>query len=492
MSVRAQHEKAIRYYSGDIFRETVETEVDEDGAPLLYPVGVNLVKMIVLSLTDAAFGEWDDQRNIILFRSRNEKTTAVDQAAVNFATQIMEDSNAGSSFWELEFARNLYGAGVLRVNFDFSRPSKVRWSNIPVDSFYPVFDPEDPDKLLECWYVTQILPEQARTIYGVTTEGDMPVIRVEHWSKYVYETTIDGKRVDAYSGQNPWGVIPFVYIPRMRTIDWWGESLADDIYAPQDEINMRLADAGEALNVHSHPVLHGTNLPRDFNAKNFPLSPNAMWDLGRTRAGGDKPEVGLLESENPVADATFKYIEFLYDWTRTSASTPPIAFGEDNGGGQRSGVTLEIRLWPLLKAMRRSRGYLTAGLLQALQITGTILKQKKFRDVPQEVIELLIQRQIIPSYNPILPRDQSAIVDEVVKLLATTPPAISLESAQVALGRGTQEVAKIVAMIDMIKDWAPVKAALASVTKGAQEQDGAEEEPAVKKKDQEKEDGSED
>jgi len=205
-----------------------------------------------------------------------------------------------------------------------------------------------------------------------------------------------------------------------------------------------------------------------------------MWDLGRTRAGGDKPEVGLLESENPVANATFEYIKFLYDWTRTASSAPPIAFGEDNGGGQRSGVTLEIRLWPLLKAMRRSRGYLTAGFLQALQITGQILKQKQFRGIQAGVVDRLIKRQILPAYNPILPRDQSAIVDEVVKLLSTNPPAISMESAQIALGRGTQEITKIMSMLDMVKDWNEVRSALKA---GQESPDGDE---AVKKKDTDK------
>ena len=489
MAVRAGHEKAMRYYSGDIFREKVETEIGDDGAPLLYPVGVNLVKMIVISMTDAAFGEWDDQRNVILFRPRNEKPEQADHDAINFATQILEDSNASSTLWEVEFDRNLYGAGVLRVTFDFNRPSKIRWTRIPIDSFYPVFDPEDPDRLLECWYVTQILPEQAKEVYGIEVEGDMPITRIEHWSRSIYEITVDGKRVDAYSGVNPWGEIPFIYIPRMRTIDWWGEGLAEDIYAPQDEINMRLGDAGEALNVHSHPVMFGKNLPRDFNAKNFPLAPNAMWDLGRTRAGRDDPEVGLLESENPVAPATFEYIKFLYDWTRTASSAPPIAFGEDDGGGQRSGVTLEIRLWPLLKAMRRSRGYLTAGLLQALQVSGRILKQKKFRGIDAAVIERLANRQVVPAYNPVLPRDQAAIVDEVVKLLSTNPPAISLESAQIALGRGTQEIVKIMEMMEQIKDWPAVKAALDKLHKpGLEGEEPADVEDEPKKQSKGKED----
>jgi hypothetical protein len=76
------------------------------------------------------------------------------------------------------------------------------------------------------------------------------------------------------------------------------------------------------------------------------------------------------------------------------------------------------------------------------------------------VVDRLIKRQIIPVYNPILPRDQAAIVDEVVKLLSTNPPAISMESAQIALGRGTQEIAKIMGMLSMVEDWNAVKSKL--------------------------------
>jgi hypothetical protein len=38
-------------------------------------------------------------------------------------------------------------------------------------------------------------------------------------------------------------------------------------------------------------------------------------------------------------------------------------------------------------------------------------------------------------------------VDEVVKLLSTTPPAISLETSQKILGRGPGEVERIKAML---------------------------------------------
>jgi hypothetical protein len=209
-------------------------------------------------------------------------------------------------------------------------------------------------------------------------------------------------------------------------------------------------------------------MPKGFNSKNYPIAPNAFWDLGRSfGSGGANPEVGLLQAQNPVPDAAFKHIQFVYDWVRTSSFAPPIAFGEDNGGGQRSGVTLEIRLWPLLKAVRRSRSYMATGLQRAMRITGKILAQKKFTDVDKDIIPGLLEGNLTTQFHHVLPRDQAAIVDEVVKLLSTNPPAISLESAQEALGRGMSEVTRIVTMMAEHPEWFQKAVDLVNGGKGA-------------------------
>ncbi len=453
MTVRSDHQKAAKYFSGDIFKDKVEIENGEGGEPLLYPVGVNLVKMMVLSMTDAAFGEWESGRQIVLFQTA--AADALDKAgasAAEFASKILDDSNGASLLWEVELDRNLMGGGVIRIASKLTNETHLSWTKIPIDGFYPVFDPEDPNIVIECWYISQVSPEQALQVYGVATSGKDYLIRVEHWTRSVYETTLDGTRIDLYSGANPYGVVPFVYIPRLRTLDWWGDSLAKDIYSVQDELNSRLADIGDALNYHSHPVFYGKNLPKTFNTKNYPITPWALWDFGRQigQNANAAPEVGILESKNAVSPQAFEYIQFLYDWARTSTFSPPIAFGDDNGGGQRSGDTLEIRLWPLLKALRRSRAYMTAGLRQALYISGCILAQKEFTDVPKEIIGSLLGKKLTPKYHNTLPRDQKAVVDEVVKLMSTTPPSISPETAQVLLGRGLGEVAKIVSFLEAL------------------------------------------
>jgi hypothetical protein len=91
--------------------------------------------------------------------------------------------------------------------------------------------------------------------------------------------------------------------------------------------------------------------------------------------------------------------------------------------------------------------------MKAMRITGRILAQKKFSDVEARVIKGLLEGDLTTQYHHVLPRDQAAVVDEVVKLLSTPVPAISLESAQEALGRGMSEVTRIINMLADHPEW---------------------------------------
>ncbi len=439
--------QAYYYYAGYIFKDKVtEEDLAAEDAPLLYPVGVNLVKMLSLAHADATFGEFDELP--LSFAERKDSNNVPgSKAAIELISKVMWNSNAGQLLWEGELERQIYGGSVIKISPDLSVPGGgVRWSRVQKGTFFPIWDPENPDRLLEVYTIDQINARQALLKYGHSTTRDF-VNRVERWGIQEHETRLDNKVVSAHTGANPWGVIPFVYTPRFRMTNWWGDSLTEDLMEVQNELNMRLGDIGEAINYNAHPIKWGTNLPRDFTADNYPLGPNAMWDLGRALGNSPVPEVGVLEPKNPVPTGSFEYVKFLYDWSRTSTFAPPIAFGEDDGGGQRSGATLEIRLWPMLKSIARTRSYHAASMRRAAEITGIIYKQKSFPNVDATAIDCLIEGNIVPRYGKVLPRDQAAIVDEVVKLLSTDPPSISLETAQVMLGRGSSEIQRIIEMI---------------------------------------------
>lgn len=433
------------YYSGGIFKETIPAEEPTDDPPLLYPVGLNLVKMICFAQADALFGEWED--DIVTWETgADENADSATLEAIKLLKSIARNSNLNAKLWEAALEREVYGGTPFKVTPVMRSGDLIRWSKVPLEGFYPVWDPDEEDRLLEVWVVTEMTREQARARYGYT--GDKQVVqRVEHWTTKYYENVLDGREISAYSGVNPWGFVPFVYIPRVRTDNWWGDALTPDIIPPQNELNARIADIGEAINYNAHPTRWGINLPRAFRAENFPLGANAFWDLGRSIGTMPPPQVGVLTIDNPVPSEVFTFVNFLYDWTRTSSFLPPIAFGQDNGGGQRSGDTLEIRMWSMVKAVHRSRSYLTNGLMQMIKMTAAILKQKRVSEVPVRAIQRLEDGLIMPRYGSVLPRDHQATVDEVVKLMSTTPPAISVETAQKILGRGPGEVEKIKQML---------------------------------------------
>jgi hypothetical protein len=456
MAVRMDHARAVQYYNGLVFEKKIDIEGgDPANSPLMYPVQLNLVKMLINAMTDSFIGEMEDTDDAVMFSPAPDvPSTDKVKKTMAFCSDIVRQSHGQQWLWECGFDRNLYGGCAVRVLPAFNLSSRVRWQRIPIDAFYPIFDPEDPNKVIECYISNYLFPEQARQKYGWTGETTAGYVkRTEHWTRSEYHTYIDDKEVSNYSGVNPWGVVPFVYIPSKRSTTIFGESLAKDLYAPQDEINMRIADAGEALNYNMHPTRWGMNLPNSFKAKNFPVAADAMWDLGRSTNKDMKPEVGILEVKQSVPPELFNYVKFLYDWSRTAAGTPPIAYGEDNGGGQRSGATLEIRLWPLLKTMRTSRSYFADGIRQLMDITGTVLKQKKFDDIPAYMPEMMSNGEVSPRFHRIMPRDQAAAVDEVVKLMSVkSGPQISMETAQEVLGRSTAEVTRILAYMDYLED----------------------------------------
>ena len=438
-------ERYRQYFDGDIFQTKVQTEVLNEDAPLLFPVGINLVKMMCIAQADSMLGEWDDQP-IIWGVKRDEDLKSADKDAIALMNNVMDDSNASSLLWEHELERNVYGGAAFKISPVLDSKSHIQWTRVPRQGFFPIWDPDNQDELLEVFSLTYLTLDQAYAKYKFKGERDF-VHRLEHWTKTKYENKLDGTSLNDYSGVNPWGVVPFVYTPRFRFSNWYGEPMTPEIIPAQDQLNMTVADMSDAINYNAHPVRWGMNLPKNFDVNNFPLGPNAFWNLGRALGNSPPPQVGILEAKAAIAPGVFDFTKFIYDWSRTSAFAPPIVFGEDPGGGQRSAATLEIRMWPLIKSIRRSRSYLKKGLMRAQYISALILKQKQFPDVPVRMLTSLLESRIVPSFHEILPRDQQVIVDEVVKLLSTQPPTISLETSQGILGRGTGEVDRIKTMI---------------------------------------------
>lgn len=426
------------YYSGRVFEEYIEKEHPTDPDVPLFPAGINIVKSICIALTDAMFGEWPD-KPVQFASTATEGLSADDIKAIEVLEGIIAES--GIQFlWEAELDRNKFGGCALRVDPDKSLKYKLRWSRVQRQCFFPIWDPERPDELLEVFTLTGMSPAQIKAKFGVESQTSLNYI--EHWTLERKETWLGRQRLT--SEANPYGVVPFVYIPRLRSANWWGDSVTEDIIAMQDEMNMRVADIGDSSSANAHPIIWGKNLPKGFDRANFPRGADKLWDLGRN-VNGLEPEVGVVEPKTSVISHTFEHVRFLLRMARDMAQTPAIVYGDDDGGGQRSGDTLEIRMRSLLAAVKRSRAYMTSGLRRMIRITAAIYAQKNYSEIPSRAVAHMAR--LTPAYAEVLPRRQPEIVDEVVKLLSTDPPTISLETAVRLLGRNVSEIELIKKMI---------------------------------------------
>jgi hypothetical protein len=96
----ARRVKFAEYFTGDIFNEKVPLEagLDEE-APLLFPVGINLVRMLATAQADSLYGEWEE--DIIRFRQRQDEAERKStESAIKMLLTMLANNNASSTLWE--------------------------------------------------------------------------------------------------------------------------------------------------------------------------------------------------------------------------------------------------------------------------------------------------------------------------------------------------------------------------------------------------------
>ena len=112
--MQARIEEYRSYYIGEIFNEKVPLEEPTADAPLMYPAGLNIVRMIVQAQADALFGEYED--DIITYEPTGEETADSSiTEAIRLLQGISRNSNLNAKLWEAALDRELYGGAVFKV-----------------------------------------------------------------------------------------------------------------------------------------------------------------------------------------------------------------------------------------------------------------------------------------------------------------------------------------------------------------------------------------
>ena len=414
---------AEQWYSGEALDETATINGRDTD---LYPVKINPLKSAVEKHTHFLFGEvaQDDRPLVgprIIVPSDDKRDVA--QKAEDTIVQLWYENNGRAIQWENGANSQVYGGCVFQLVYDPAdafRTIPLRIERVHPKYFVGIPYANDMWRLQEAWVVKPITHTEALSM-GVTIADSVDPWLIEHYTERTYEVWVNdqparyikGEIDRPLSGINEWGFIPIVYIPHIRITGFYGDNLIDAVTGLVKEINLRVADFGDAVSVDSHSYLGMRNV--NGAPKVDQLAPGLyVVNVGSTpNITGQDAQPDIFELRKPSASAPMEnLVTMLYDFFRRLAFIPAVVDGEDEGS-QRSGLTLAMRMISLTAHTDTERIFWTSGIILLNRMALRMLAIKGENGI---TIEHATLRQKL-EWSPVLPRDRETIVSEAVSLV---------------------------------------------------------------------------
>jgi hypothetical protein len=366
----------------------------------------------------------------------------------------MRRADANRVLYKASLDGSIYGDSVLRVDWN-PAINGVKLEAVLPEYYHAIWHPLDTNETIECCTAFNMDRTTAHSLYNTvgnrayfpqgTALNPSLAIVWEYWNAYETMVAVDDqtvmKRPNPFSrpgsdGRVIPGDLPFVHIPNLGVNgEYWGFGDAEQILLLADELNYRLADIGDVINYHAHPI----TLLKSFygDVTQLPVSADAVWDMGR------EGDAEYLEWGGPAPEV-MSYIEMLLRVIMETTSLTPIAFGHTTSS-QASSAALNIQMLPITEVVRRKRAFWGPSLrdlaMRMLKLESISLEQiakGKFRKEYGFAVEDLERFEVQASFNPILPRDRQAVVNEQVALM--TNHARSIITALRELGVSDPDV----------------------------------------------------
>jgi len=482
----ARYRRYWDWFTGDVLDEMVPSGVNGKKSIHKYPLRINPIfnfawkhAAILLGeeVTDTpyAFAKMNCTPKTPLddkdaFEESDKKLARVCRNVVN---EVWAHSHGRSIQMENAVLQQFLGGCVFQVKYHGPRSKKRKQLRIPVsvknvlpDFFVPIWNGEDFWDLTEAYVVYRIPRHVALTEYpyhykvsvnddplagqGIntnTTSASDWVVYCEHWQRDEYSIYLDGRPLkEVYSEpgfkpvevvydhlNNPFGFVPFVYIPHIRSGDFHGFSMVDDLAGQIIELNARMTDVGDNMRDTVKRRRYATDLSR--NSKQIQLD-DGTWatDLGPTNITTKATPRVSTEDPAVMSDALANYPQMLWDQLLRDGNLSNISFGEDDVS-QRSAIALAMRMFPTTAHSRAERTFWTEGLILIAHMILRICVIKKdeigdFKlDIPEDFERLIL---LAVDWLPQIPRDREQQVNEMI--LRKAQGLVSLETALKTLG----------------------------------------------------------
>lgn len=426
----AKYEEAERWFTGQALNDQPESPGDQVD---IYPMRINPIIGTVLKHAYILFGEpQDDGRPLVVpklvYVDDNEKEVAEKaEERLNF---LWWENNGRSLMMENGICSQIYGGSIFKATYspwELDRGIPIRIERINPKNFIGIPDSSDQYRLSESWIVRKIHRNEARR-WGY--KGDDEIVwKVEHWKPDTYQILIDGKvavfadkagEEHRLEGENRFGFVQQVYIPHIRTGDFYGMNAFDHLKGLVRELNLRFGDFGDAVNDDAHSYVAYRNVQGTPSVKSIAEGLPAI-DLGSTsNISGNEPDPDMFEIRKQRASQSMEsLVQDIYNQYRRDSFVPAVAEGEDEGS-QRSGLTLAIRFWPLTSHVSQERIFWSTGLdlfnhnlLKMMAEIGT-----------DGITKASTQLRIKHKWAPLLPRDREVDVQEWVQRASANLGAI--------------------------------------------------------------------
>ena len=420
-----------RYYYGD------NVQPDDVNQPL----SIRYVPRIINKHTHYLFGEWEQDIIDWVVSPLDKESEEDKETSTNIARAIyrlMRRCDADQLLYRGALDGSIYGDTVFKLRFN-PRIQGASFENVLPEYYHAMWNPLDVSETTEALIAYNLDRQTAYELFGTNGNPqfhnhlsylDPGYATVwEHWNTKEYHLVVDDQLIT--KGANPYSEIvapgekprpawiPFVHIPNLGVNgDYFGFGDAEAVYDLQDELNMRIADFGDIINYHAHPITLVKNYFGRF--EDLRTGPDVVWDMGR------EGEASYLEWGGP-APGVMDYIELLMKVLFDTSSLTGVAFGRTDQS-QASGSALVVQMLPIVEVVRRKRAtwgpklrYLANRLLE---LEAMSMPSDQFYKIYKFKPEDLGRFNINPKWSPILPRDRMSVVNENVALLVNKARSI--------------------------------------------------------------------
>ena len=407
------------WYDGSQLSATVVDEASGQSVEK-YPIKINPIKQTAQKHVGVLFGQNVDSIKMggipVQFIPETDDLSVDEAAKMKKAlTRMYEDSHCGGMFYANGLISQHQGGCVFAANWH-PETKTIEITNPEPKEFIGIPDGKNYWNLREGWIVRAISETEAKSYGYVPKMGESDFFYIEYWTRTTYKIMVNGKVItigdtdQKAEGDNPFGVVPIVYIPHIRERGFLGiPIITESTKGLVREMNLRWADVGDGVSEDSHQLIAMRNMRG--SPKTIDVNGRNVVDLGSVMGltpNESAPDLIALKTQS-VSEPMLKFgaeLEVLY---RREMNHPAVADGEDEGS-QRSSLTLTTRMWPLVAEAEFERVWWTIGLTVFSRILMKMAIEKGVYGITQKMLEA----SFVVQWLPMLPRDREALVQEAV------------------------------------------------------------------------------